>query len=282
MAASHDPDLALEDLHDGWVVGGGRGAFNLNAHRCGTLNGVTVFEKIYLRDPPGWRRLDWAYSSILPRLAGQVRTARLMQRLEGRKLAAAYFEYLPDLTRPSRLATLDAALAFRHRVADLDLSEVAPELADFRSEPMFARAATRLQRILIAAGRDPADLGTLVKSFLVPGIPRIFTHGDLVPENVGVNGVLIDWDRCGAYHKRALCGAWEKSTFIPGDTPLHFACGDLTVGVAICYDVEFPEIIRAEAGAGPELLLARLDASSRDTTRAAFSYLDDLAGLRPT
>ncbi len=59
----------------------------------------------------------------------------------------------------------------------------------------------------------------------------------------------------GRYHKRALYGAWEKATFVPGDTPLRFACGDFRVGVAICYDVEFPEIIRAEALAGVDLVV---------------------------
>jgi predicted amidohydrolase len=153
----------------------------------------------------------------------------------------------------------------------------------------------------------------------------------------------------GRYHKRALYGAWEKATFRPGGASLRFTCGDLSVGVAICYDVEFPEIIRAEAragvdlvvvptalmaphdrvarqmvpvramenqvflgycnrtgtegdlrfvglssirgpegealaeaGAGDELLLARLDTAARDATRATFCYLDDLAGLRLT
>ena len=59
----------------------------------------------------------------------------------------------------------------------------------------------------------------------------------------------------GRYHKRALFGDWEKATFRPGDAPLRFACGDLTVGVAICYDVEFPELIRAEARAGVDLVV---------------------------
>ncbi|MEI4233548.1 carbon-nitrogen hydrolase family protein [Roseovarius sp. D22-M7] len=167
----------------------------------------------------------------------------------------------------------------------------------------------------------------------------------------GLRNAAVVVDRTGAelgrYHKRALYGAWEKATFRAGDAALRFACGDLSVGVAICYDVEFPEIIRAEAragvdlvvvptalmaphdrvarlmvpvramenqvflgycnrtgheggldfvglssirgpegealveaGAGPELLLARLDRSRRAETRAAFCYLDDLAGLR--
>jgi predicted amidohydrolase len=59
----------------------------------------------------------------------------------------------------------------------------------------------------------------------------------------------------GRYHKRALFGAWEKATFLPGDRPLRFAWRGLTVGLAICYDVEFPELIRAEALAGVDLVV---------------------------
>jgi len=62
-------------------------------------------------------------------------------------------------------------------------------------------------------------------------------------------------DEIGRYHKRALYGDWEKATFRPGDSPLRFACAGLTVGIAICYDVEFPELIRAEARAGVDLVV---------------------------
>ncbi len=59
----------------------------------------------------------------------------------------------------------------------------------------------------------------------------------------------------GRYAKRALFGDWERQTFQPGRAPLRFQCAGLTVGVAICYDVEFPELIRAEALAGVDLVI---------------------------
>ncbi len=59
----------------------------------------------------------------------------------------------------------------------------------------------------------------------------------------------------GRYYKRILFGAWEKATFVPGTSPLRFAVGGLRVGVAICYDVEFPELIRDEALAGVDLVV---------------------------
>ena len=59
----------------------------------------------------------------------------------------------------------------------------------------------------------------------------------------------------GRYAKRALFGDWERQTFQPGREPLRFQCGGLTVGVAICYDVEFPELMRAEALANVDLVI---------------------------
>jgi 5-aminopentanamidase len=59
----------------------------------------------------------------------------------------------------------------------------------------------------------------------------------------------------GRYHKRALFGGWEKATFAPGTEPLCFDAGGMRVGVAICYDVEFPELIRTYARDGAQLVV---------------------------
>ncbi|MET7762614.1 carbon-nitrogen hydrolase family protein [Streptomyces sp. NPDC005393] len=58
------------------------------------------------------------------------------------------------------------------------------------------------------------------------------------------------------YRKTHLFGCFERDWFTPGDTPVVQAeLGGLTVGVMICYDVEFPENVRAHALAGTDLLL---------------------------
>ncbi len=59
----------------------------------------------------------------------------------------------------------------------------------------------------------------------------------------------------GTYHKRALFGRWEMATFEPGTQTLRFDCAGFRVGLAICYDVEFPELIRAEAESRTELVV---------------------------
>lgn len=59
----------------------------------------------------------------------------------------------------------------------------------------------------------------------------------------------------GRYVKRALFGPWERATFRPGAARLSFEAHGLRVGVLICYDVEFPELVRAEAQAGTDLIV---------------------------
>jgi predicted amidohydrolase len=59
----------------------------------------------------------------------------------------------------------------------------------------------------------------------------------------------------GAYRKVHLYGAAERAAFTPGDAPpLVVEVAGLRVGVAVCYDVEFPETARAAALAGADLL----------------------------
>ncbi|MFF6777993.1 carbon-nitrogen hydrolase family protein [Streptomyces sp. NPDC012637] len=58
------------------------------------------------------------------------------------------------------------------------------------------------------------------------------------------------------YRKTHLFGDFELKWFTPGDRSVVQAeLGGLTVGLMICYDVEFPENVRAQALAGTDLLL---------------------------
>ncbi|MEV7444982.1 carbon-nitrogen hydrolase family protein [Streptomyces sp. NPDC091204] len=68
---------------------------------------------------------------------------------------------------------------------------------------------------------------------------------------IGPDGV-----RLANYRKTHLFGCFEQDAFTPGDTPVVQAdLGGLRIGVMICYDVEFPENVRAHALAGTDLLL---------------------------
>ncbi|MFF8946548.1 carbon-nitrogen hydrolase family protein [Streptomyces sp. NPDC014864] len=68
--------------------------------------------------------------------------------------------------------------------------------------------------------------------------------------------ISADGTRLANYRKTHLFGGFERAHFAPGDRPVVQAeIGGLTVGLMICYDVEFPENVRAHALAGTDLLL---------------------------
>ncbi|WP_320774822.1 carbon-nitrogen hydrolase family protein [Streptomyces sp. CRN 30] len=68
--------------------------------------------------------------------------------------------------------------------------------------------------------------------------------------------IAADGARLAGYRKTHLYGAYEQHHFAPGDrTVVQARLGGLTVGLMICYDVEFPENVRAHALAGTDLLL---------------------------
>ncbi|MEI5103584.1 carbon-nitrogen hydrolase family protein [Streptomyces sp. PmtG] len=69
---------------------------------------------------------------------------------------------------------------------------------------------------------------------------------------------LIDADgtRLANYRKTHLFGCFERDHFTPGDAAVVQADLDgVRIGLMICYDVEFPENVRAHALAGTDLLL---------------------------
>ncbi|GAA3730055.1 carbon-nitrogen hydrolase family protein [Streptomyces tremellae] len=77
--------------------------------------------------------------------------------------------------------------------------------------------------------------------------PRVFNSAQLI---------AADGTRAAGYRKTHLFGAFEREHFTPGEQPVVQADLDgLRVGIMICYDVEFPENVRAHALAGTDLLL---------------------------
>ncbi|WP_133916340.1 carbon-nitrogen hydrolase family protein [Streptomyces sp. NBC_00582] len=68
--------------------------------------------------------------------------------------------------------------------------------------------------------------------------------------------VSADGTRLANHRKTHLFGCFERDHFTPGErTVVQAELDGLTVGLLICYDVEFPENVRAHALAGTDLLL---------------------------
>ncbi|MEU9313127.1 carbon-nitrogen hydrolase family protein [Streptomyces sp. NPDC048256] len=79
-------------------------------------------------------------------------------------------------------------------------------------------------------------------------------HGETVHNSAQL--VSADGSRLANYRKTHLFGCFERDHFQPGGQPVVQAELDgLTVGLMICYDVEFPENVRAHALAGTDLLV---------------------------
>lgn len=100
---------------------------------------------------------------------------------------------------------------------------------------------------------EPADGPTAERvARIASGIGVAIAYG--YPERVGekvFNSVqLIDAQgtRIANYRKTHLFGELEKNWFTPGDEAIvQTEFGGLTVGFLICYDVEFPELVRSRA-----------------------------------
>ncbi|GAA4468622.1 carbon-nitrogen hydrolase family protein [Phytohabitans houttuyneae] len=143
-----------------------------------------------------------------------------------------------------------AEVAARARRAGADLL-VTPELSltGYHASPAeVARAAEGVDRLAEQAGRIAARAGIA----LLFGLPE--RSGSVTYNTVRLvdeHGAAV-----AAYRKAHLFGAGERAAFAAGDHGVVQAdLGGLTVGLLVCYDVEFPELVRAHALRGTDLLL---------------------------
>ncbi|MBB4716538.1 putative amidohydrolase [Streptomyces luteogriseus] len=118
-----------------------------------------------------------------------------------------------------------------------------------------------------AIGDDIGRLAELADGDCADAVAEIATsHGLAIaygyPERDGdavfnsAQLISADGIRLANHRKTHLFGCFERDHFTPGDLPVVQAEIDgLRVGILICYDVEFPENVRAHALAGTDLLI---------------------------
>ncbi|MEV7389352.1 MULTISPECIES: carbon-nitrogen hydrolase family protein [unclassified Streptomyces] len=128
---------------------------------------------------------------------------------------------------------------------------VAPEM--FLTGYAIGDDIARLAEPADGAGADAiAELARRHGLAIVYGYPE--RDGDAVHNSAQL--ISADGTRLANYRKSHLFGGFEADHFTAGDQPVVQAeLGGLTVGIMICYDVEFPELVRAHALAGTDLLL---------------------------
>ncbi|GLY34016.1 nitrilase [Amycolatopsis sp. NBRC 101858] len=107
---------------------------------------------------------------------------------------------------------------------------------------------------------EPADGPTAARMSALAGetgVALAYGYPEADGGNVYNSVQLVDatGQRLANYRKTHLFGDLDKAWFTPGDEPVVQAdVGGVRVGLLICYDVEFPELVRAHALAGTELL----------------------------
>ncbi|WP_460063420.1 carbon-nitrogen hydrolase family protein [Streptomyces sp. YKOK-I1] len=113
-----------------------------------------------------------------------------------------------------------------------------------------------IARLAEPADGDSAD--AIAELAARHGVAVAYGYPERSGEGVYNSAQLISADgtRLANYRKTHLFGCFEHDHFVPGERPVVQAeLGGLTVGLLICYDVEFPENVRAHALAGTDLLL---------------------------
>jgi predicted amidohydrolase len=89
------------------------------------------------------------------------------------------------------------------------------------------------------------------------GLSLIYGYPEKTAEGVYNSALAIDKDGkvVANYRKAHLFGDLERRCFVPGRDVVTTRIGGLTIGLAICYDVEFPEFIRAIVLQGADLIV---------------------------
>ncbi|MFE6365385.1 carbon-nitrogen hydrolase family protein [Streptomyces sp. NPDC057806] len=113
-----------------------------------------------------------------------------------------------------------------------------------------------IARLAEPADGDSADAVAEIASR--HGLALAYGYPERDGETVYNSAQLIcaDGTRQANYRKTHLFGCFERDHFTPGERQVVQAeLNGLRVGILICYDVEFPENVRAHALAGTDLLV---------------------------
>ncbi|MGY4916759.1 carbon-nitrogen hydrolase family protein [Streptomyces sp. 900116325] len=110
----------------------------------------------------------------------------------------------------------------------------------------------------LAEPADGASARTVADIAVRHGLAVLYGYPERADELIFNAAQLIgpDGTRLANYRKTHLFGCFEQQWFTPGEQPVVQAELDgVRIGIMICYDVEFPENVRAHALAATDLLL---------------------------
>ncbi len=125
------------------------------------------------------------------------------------------------------------------RGVDFDLL-LLPEL--FSSGYFFADKEQALQESEFIPGGPTTeflwDLAREHQAIIIGGLP------EKGPQRAYNSAVVVDPTGYRGHHRKIHLTGWEQGIFAPGETINIFSVGGLRLGLAICYDLWFPEMTR--------------------------------------
>lgn len=216
--------------------------------------------------------------------------------MSGLRLALAQYPITAPATLERFWAKLDTVVGdAAERGAQL---LVLPEYASMEVAACFPGAGSAAAELAAVCQAAPAllagfrDVAQRNKLWLLPGTLPWKRGGRVVNR-----APLIDPLGRIATQEKSVMTRFEAESWgvRPGAAPRVFATDWGTVGIAICYDVEFPCLVRAQAKAGAWLILApsctdslhgfnrvRLSARARALENQCFVAISPTVGLAPT
>ncbi len=136
-----------------------------------------------------------------------------------------------------------------------------PECFDFLGGDRKAKMAAAEN---VPGGRAYETMQTLAKKH------RVYIHAGSIleqPENgERIHNTTVVFDRAGSeiarYRKIHMFDITapdgtkynESAVFAPGNAAVTYACEDMIVGCAICYDIRFPDLFQALAAKGADMI----------------------------
>jgi predicted amidohydrolase len=165
------------------------------------------------------------------------------------------------MTKTVRVAL--AQLSTRLRETEANIETVRSVVAEHREADLFAFPELFLSGYTVtdvdelAVRLDGPELESLADMAREHSTALIVGAAERVSGGVANSAVCVDerGDIVAVYRKVQLYGGDESDAFDAGDELLVVELCGVKVGLMICFDVEFPEVARALAQGGAELLV---------------------------
>ena len=159
---------------------------------------------------------------------------------------------IAGLQTPGTCGDVDANLA---ELADAAAQAAAGGAELLITTEMFVTGYDVGTRLPELATRD--ILGPAQEIARREGIALLLGGPDPQPEGIYNTAFFLDeqGDVVARHHKSHLFGELDRGMFVPGDAPFGLVDHHgVRIAVMICYEVEFPEVVRAAALAGAHLV----------------------------